>query len=261
MLKDTLNVLYSSSQLLSSLSIQNQLRYIVQCAWQQLRSQVFITVASCPEPIPFILQRKEKQLKYRSAIAAALARKRLDLSPVLAKQLTECLKSQIVPDFAQIEYIPPDGIEFTLGETAIQQWLYRSLSDLSVSNICSEKIVSFPDYVRDRCGQLLQLCIEENMISSDLTQWKDVSFMKLTILECQDWELLYQLISIGDRFEKVSTRPQQKQKLAYHLSQAFMSFHQQIPLFNRQHPNFPNLSILRLALILLTQEMLENLID
>lgn len=237
-------------------SIAKLLQSHLQCALSHVFLETLTTAELGNHTHAFMLQQEKNSLKYRSAIALAVARNQSDLAPEIAKQLTEWLQGQISPDFAQIQHLPPASIEFTLGEGAIQQWLSDGLS--CICEFSGKQIASFPEYVRDRCWQLLRLGIEENIIAPCATQWKDLSWFRSSILQAPDWEFLYHLIASSDRLENVSST-QQRQKLAHRLSTAFLAFHRQCQLFNRQQLHFPEISKIRLALIAITQEIIISL--
>ncbi|WP_150107037.1 hypothetical protein [Halothece sp. PCC 7418] len=216
-------------------------------------------------PPPLTLRWQDNKLNYRSAIALFLARKHSSLASQVAAAITEKLQETIPPDFADIRCSPPAWIEFTLTEKTIQNWLEEGLqgiSSLSYSLTPPETIDSFPKYVRDRCWQLLQLGIQENFISllHPIQQWKTISFSTPSLLIDEDWQFLYQLILTRDGLEKVSS-VQQREKLADHLSAAFLEFHRHCQLFNRQQPHFHQLAVIRFTAIAITERLLFDLED
>lgn len=214
------------------------------------------------------LRLQKNRLNYRSAIALSLAGKQSNLACQIASSLVDRLKRKISPNLVQIQVTPPAWIEFRLTEYAIQQWLEDGFQEISTnfyrgildSASGPETMQSLPQYVRDRCWQLLQLGLKDNLISlRDPTQtWKIVSLSHQNLLLGDDWQLLYHLIATRDGLEQLSSS-QQKEKLAHYLSRAFLEFHCHCQLFNRQQPNFHQIAVIRFSAIAITERLLFQL--
>jgi len=213
-----------------------------------------------PNHINLTLRLQKNRLNYRSAIALSLAGKQSHLAFQIASSLVQTLKGQISPSWLHVAVTPPAWIEFKITEAAIQQWLDNSFQEILDSASMPETIQSLPQYVRDRCWQLLELGVRENLISLHYpTQsWKIVSLSRNNLLQGEDWQLLYHLISTRDRLEQVASS-QQRDKLAHHLSNAFLEFHRHCQLFNRHQPNFHQLAVIRFSAITITERLLFQL--
>lgn len=216
------------------------------------------------DSIPFTSRLQGFAINYRSAIAVSLGRNNGKLAQQLAQSLVKDLKQEINPDFAEIRWVFPAWVEFTLTENAIQQWLQgclESLVKIPLDFSSRITILYFPNYVRDRCFQLLRLGAEEHLISPPevtLEEWQGWRFSQLNTLQSPDWQLIYQLIATTDRLQKTSSQ-KQLEKLATALGKTFLDFHRQCQLFDRQQSHFPHLSTLRLYLIAITQKLLQDL--
>lgn len=211
--------------------------------------------------IPLTFRFWDHQLTYRSAIALSIAGKQPNLAQNRAKQLIDCLKEQISSDFAEIELISPAWIQFHLREAAIQGWLQGWVNRLTTVCFPSEletelNSISLSRYVRDRCCTIWELGSEENIISHN-RQWNDLSNFSLNILAAKDWEFMYQLIATTDALEKVSPS-QELEKSANRLSKEFLEFHRHCQIFDRKQPNFPDIAIIRLLLIAITEAILKE---
>lgn len=200
------------------------------------------------------LKLQANQINYRSAIALALAEKHSYAPSYLAQQLSISLKQQLCPNFAEVKVTPPAWLDFTITETAIQQWLQQNLSQIPCSFLAppSHFRQSFPDYIRGRFYSILQLGISESLISETTAHWKVPSFPNQNWLTDGDWQFLSQLMATIDYLE----RPSRNRKLGFSVSQAFDQFHRHCQIFDRQQPHFPEISQLRLYLIALTQAVL-----
>ncbi|MDR9405473.1 MAG: hypothetical protein RI580_18790, partial [Halothece sp. Uz-M2-17] len=127
----------------------------------------FLTITDKkPPPLPLTLRLQGDKLNYRSAIALFLAGKQSHFAPQIAAEIIQGLHRQISPHFAQIHCSPPAWIDFTLTAHTVQNWLEEGLQVIDSHSLTPpETIHSFAQYVRDRCWQLLQLGIEENLIA------------------------------------------------------------------------------------------------
>jgi hypothetical protein len=211
-------------------------------------------------PIPLTVRLQGNQINYRSAIALSLAGKQSSLAPKIAQQLTPVLQQEIDPDFAQIQLLPPAWIELTLTERAVRQWLQSSLKyfpPAPPASSASGKTVSFSQYVRDRCWRILQLGVTENLVSlpKNPQAWEEISLPQFNHLSREDWQFIYQLIASSDRLPKVSS-PQQLQKLAHSLGEAFLEFHRCCQFFDRKQAHFPQIAMIRFHLIAMTHGFL-----
>jgi len=209
--------------------------------------------------IPMTFRFKDHQLTYRSAIALSIAGKHPNLAQNRAKQLIDCLKEQISSDFAEIELISPAWIQFHLREAAIQGWLQGWVNRLTTVCFPSEtelNSISLSRYVRDRCCTILELGREENIIAHP-KQWNDLFSFSLNILAAKDWEFMYQLMATTDAIETVSSF-QELEKSANRLSKEFLEFHRHCQIFDRKQPNFPDIAIIRLLLIAITEAILKE---
>lgn len=206
------------------------------------------------------LRLQKNRLNYRSAIALSLAGKQSYLAVQIASSLVQTLKGQISPSWLHVKVTPPAWIEFRITEAAIQQWLDNSFQEILDAVSPPETIQWFPQYVRDRCWQLLQLGLKENLISlqDPIQTWKMVSLSHQNLLQRDDWQLLYHLIATRDGLEQVSSFSQ-REKLAHHLGGAFLEFHRHCQLFNHQQPNFHQLAVMRFAAIAITERLLFQL--
>jgi hypothetical protein len=213
--------------------------------------------------IPLTLRLQRNKLNYRSAIALCLAGEQLNRASSIAQKIVLELQNKIDTDFAEVRSVTPAWIEFTLTEHAIQHWLednFNHIRLLAVSGSAPEKIQSFPQYVRDRCWQLLNLGIRENLISllDSTQQGQSIPWFDHNFLRDEDWQFLYQLISIIDCFDEGASF-QQREKLAYRLSTAFLEFHRRCQLFDRQQPHFYQITGIRFSAILITERLLFQL--
>lgn len=211
------------------------------------------------------LRLQSNQIKYRSPIALYLAGKQSYFAPQIAAEIIAGLEQQIPPNLAYIRCFPPAWLEFALTEETVHNWLaegLQSIVPLTHSLPCPETIHSFGQYVRDRCWQLVQLGVQENLISIPplSPQEKTTSLPLSRLLETQDWQFLHQLILTRDRLEKVAS-PQEREKLADQLSTSFCEFHRYCQLFNRQQPHFDQLVFIRLSAIVMTERLLSYLED
>lgn len=242
------------------ISIQCLIKENIRTAINQLKIKGAGIKNYNPNHINLTLRLQKNKLNYRSAIALSLAGKQSHLAFQIASSLVQTLKGQISPSWLHVAVTPPAWIEFKITEAAIQQWLDNSFQEILDSASMPETIQSLPQYVRDRCWQLLELGLKDNLISlRDPTQtWKIVSLSHQNLLLGDDWQLLYHLIATRDGLEQLSSS-QQKEKLAHYLSRAFLEFHCHCQLFNRQQPNFHQIAVIRFSAIAITERLLFQL--
>lgn len=213
-------------------------------------------------PIRFTLRLQGNQLNYRSAIALALTQNQSDLAAAVAVELTERLTQDISPMFAKVQLTAPAWIEFTLTQKAMQQWLkecFFSVAPRSLRESPQWTTMSFPKYTHDRCCRIRQIAAAEEILS-DHSQLGDLSLSQLNLLQASDWRLIYQLVHTLDQLESANaSRP--LAKLANDLSQVFDDFYRYCQIFNQKQPNFPDIAMIRLHLIAITQGLLLKLVD
>jgi len=229
------------------------------------------SIASLDEgsDIPLTLRLLSCQINYRSAIALAWAGQRSQLAPTFAQQLVHQLQQQLHPKVAQVQVTPPAWIDITLTNHTIQQWLARAVTAVSS---CQASVVdstlSFPKYTHARCYQLLALAVEQKLITTVTQQdcygelgaaLASQPAQDLRFLQVEDWQLIYQLILIWDHLQ-ASPPLKKTQKLAHDISDTFHHFHRHCPIFNCHLPLFPQIAILRLALVAITQGTLQQLL-
>ncbi len=210
--------------------------------------------------IPMTFHLQNNKLNYRSAIALSLAGKQTIRASQVAAEIIQGLKTEISPDFAEIQGSPPAWIDLTLTPSAIGEWLQESLQNTTPQLIQLSphpNIQSLPEYVRNRCLQLLQLANQENLIAfpDPSPSSNGILMADEFLLTPADWELLYQLMATRDRLEEVSTHTH-REKLAHHLSDAFLEFHRHCQLFNQQQPDFHELAVIRFSAIAIAAQLL-----
>ena len=210
--------------------------------------------------IPMTFRFKDHQFTYRSAIALSITGKQSDLAKMRAKQLIDCLQEKISPNFAEIELVSPAWIQFHLREGAIQGWLQgwvNRLTTVSFPSAWETQLKPRSRYVCDRCSTILELGREENIISEAI-QWSDLCNFSLHILQAKDGEFISQLIATTDYLERVSSS-QELEKRRNRLSEEFLEFHRYCQIFDRKQPNFPDIAIIRLYLIAITEAILKEI--
>lgn len=240
------------------IAIKQRLQENLKRVLNQLNNECISTKDYNLNHIPLKLQLQNNKLNYRSAIALSLAGKQTSRASPMAAEIIQGLKTQISPDFAKIQGSPPAWIDLTLTASAIGEWLQESFQETSRQLIpSSPNIQSLPEYVRNRCLQLLQLANQENLIAFPAPQSSSdcILIADECLLTPVDWELLYQLIATRDRLEEVSTQAH-REKLAHHLSYAFLEFHRHCQLFNQQQPDFSELAVIRFSAIAIAAQLI-----
>ncbi len=228
--------------------------------------------------IPLLRAKDEQRVFYISAIAYKLAQ--LDQIPTqevairLATHLSDL--SIISPDgrleleFA-VEVVGPGWIHFQLSDRSLADWLQGIIQGVwSVKGQLPDAIgvsesLFLSQYAHARCCSLLRLAQRERIIALDpapVIPWLN-SRGQLQLQKPAELKLIVQLVDLLDVVccptRAIGT--QDLIKLANTLSRSFTEFHRYCQIWGEVQQINPQISIVRLGLVMVTQKILQLILE
>ncbi len=224
---------------------------------------------------------------YRSAIAFRLTTQFHQPAITIASKFVTQLHHHATdphwqsPQDFRLQVMPPGNIQFEWTDIGIAKWLQR-MTQVSFPQTETQPIEQFPDilfpiqYSHARCCSLLRLAQRDRIMAftlshptptpqpGQLSPLEPISWLnpqqQLQLTHPAEQTLIAQLIATVDTCFSGSQPPQWPQ-LAHRLSQAFQTFYSQCRIWGSIKDNTPERAQVRLGLVLITQSVLQFLLQ